>query len=365
MSGPRLCAMRIQNGSSNILLDNIESESCPILYTQRCRFLDEELNEDKDIITSQSESGIQQEKQLKISMLMSDGVECKADVAYAQIHKPTTSKSFMDTALCNNVDMELQTNVHVAQMRPNQIQIRSGCTDFTSSYTDIRDTQNPYNKYDLGLESVSNRCGDQTDLSQCQSPNFMATDIEINDNATFRRQQLTRVAQWIQNNQVMDNGALNSSTEALSIDSGYKTKLTNSGNSAIIDRETSSQKSANNNITTEDSINFSSNIHQDQTEVSLISDDQLKLDSRNYCAQSNMNNNVLVDDTDKALAQDLAQMEYNVKQFLLKQNEWANHRCLNQNITTANSLMTDTDLSPATTTTTTRNRKTHRTETNL
>lgn len=359
MAGPRLCALRIQNGSSNVLLDNMESESCPILYTQRCRFLDEELNEDKDIITSQSESGVQQEKKLKISMLMTDGVDCKADVAYAQILKPTTVNSYVGSTLCNSVGIDTQMNLHTGnQLDSNQLKDRHDCTNFTNPYADIRDSQNQYNKYDLELESVSNRCGNRTDLSQCQSSNFMPSEVEINDNATFRRQQLTRVAQWIQNNQVMDNGALNSSTEALSIDSGYKTKLTNSGNSAIIDRESSSQKST--------SIHFSSNIHvhSDQLDVSLIDNDETKLDIRNYCAQSNMNNNI--DGTDKALAQvDLAQMEYNVKQFLLKQNEWANsHQNLNQNINTTNSLMnclTDNDQSP----TRRRNRNIHRTETNL
>ncbi|CAD7003105.1 unnamed protein product [Ceratitis capitata] len=53
--GPRLCAMRIQqNGQSNILLDNIESmeAATPIIYKRRERLLDEELDDTKDIITS-------------------------------------------------------------------------------------------------------------------------------------------------------------------------------------------------------------------------------------------------------------------------------------------------------------------------
>lgn len=47
--------MRIQqNGQSNVLLDNIESIEAvtPIVYTRRERFLDEELDDTKDIITS-------------------------------------------------------------------------------------------------------------------------------------------------------------------------------------------------------------------------------------------------------------------------------------------------------------------------
>ncbi|XP_036337754.1 probable serine/threonine-protein kinase nek3 isoform X2 [Rhagoletis pomonella] len=57
--GPRLCAMRIQqNGQSNILLDNIESMEAvtPVIYKRRERLLDEELDDTKDIITSNATS---------------------------------------------------------------------------------------------------------------------------------------------------------------------------------------------------------------------------------------------------------------------------------------------------------------------
>ncbi|XP_053955129.1 uncharacterized protein LOC128861200 [Anastrepha ludens] len=63
--GPRLCAMRIQqNGQSNILLDNIESMEAvtPIIYKRRERLLDEELDDTKDIITSNATSVLNTER---------------------------------------------------------------------------------------------------------------------------------------------------------------------------------------------------------------------------------------------------------------------------------------------------------------
>lgn len=395
-----------------MLLDNIESESCPILYTQRSRLLDEELDEDKEVITSQSESGIQQENNIKISMLMSDGVECSTDVTYAQVNKITTTSTAMAamatamtaatataTALENKGYADVSADyhnsldtksighhvlAHTAQMRTSQINHQSSNqSNLTSSYSDIREPQGQLDKY----ESVSNRYGIETDehLSQGQSPSFMSPDFDMNDTVTLRRQQLSRVAQWIQNNQVMDNATFNSSTEALSIDSGYKTKVTNSGNSALIDRDTTnSQRSVNNNISiSNDAIMImpikSGNIfscerdqQNQQGKVTLFDVKNISSTSalfRNQYAQSNLNNNVADDDDDRSSSSaqvDLAQMEYNVKQFLLKQNEWASsHQLADTNVTATNSLLnclSDNDVSAASRAT---KRKTHRTETNL
>lgn len=374
ISGPRLCALRIQDGSSNILLDNIEAESCPVLYTQRSRLLDEELEGDKDVIASQSENGVRADQSVKISMLMSDGVECNTDVMYAQVQKAAgvTNTSTLDGYLdiTNECNLSAKSNT---MARTNQVAKNRSSNMHLGSYADIREAEGAArcDKY----ESESNICDGTGDLSQCRSPCIMTADI--NDSATFRRHQLTRVAQWIENNQVMDNtAAFSSSNEALSIDSGYKTKVTNSGNGAYIDRKTNSQ-SLNNNVVT----------NSGEQEETMFDVSDVKIFARNNYAQSNINNNdcgsidvgsgsvdKIVDEDDdenkddgSGAHVDLAQMEYNVKQFLLKQNEWARHRYSSteshhSSRISNNMIDHSSEDAPSTRITTP---KTHRTETNL
>lgn len=355
-----------------------------MIYTQRTRLLDEELNENKDVITSQSENGSRPDKNVKISMLMSDGVDCYPDVTYAQVDKTLPYKLYPDVNLVQIENIETKSNAHITnqKLRTTQIKNRPVSTNLTSSYSDIRDAQSQYIKYDLGIESESIRCGDGPNMSIRQSPSsYMSPDMDVNDSVMFRRQQLTRVAQWIQNNQVMDGNAYNSSTEALSIDSGYKTKVTNSGNSALLDRETNSQRSISNNNEHADGHGGGHGgghdgsdrnyMNHEQQDVASFSDEDLKLVSRsNNYAQTNLNNNIENTDnahnTNKSSAQvDLAQMEYNVKQFLLKQNEWAGDQSqAGPNINATNKLMNclpDVDVAPSSVS----NRKLHRTETNL
>lgn len=383
ISGPRLCALRIQDGTSNILLDNIESESSPVIYTQRNRLLDEELDGDKGILASQSENDVRPDKNMKISMLMSDGIECDADVLYAQVQKgPDISNAGISSIYTDIPNNRLVSKASMT-MISNAITLASQMSKnrptsmiSTGSYANTRGEDeggtNQCDKYDIDL----NLCGGNGDSTHCRSPCIMSTDI--NDTATFRRHQLTRVAQWIENNQVIDNAAgFSSSTEALSIDSGYKTKLTNSGNSAYIYRKTNSQKSLNNNV-------MANNSEQEET-IFDITNINLYGSRSNY-APSYINNNDSVNiDVDNVVADDdnydeeddgakcpdsdanadLAQMEYNVKQFLLKQNEWAHHRFSATERPHSVNGSGDESLHDVASTTQLTTLKNHRTETNL
>ena len=128
ISGPRLCALRIQNGTSNILLDNIEStEASPVVYRRRSRFLDEELDENKDVITScdrdtsgrtsgggNSISGRSIDRTSKISMLMSSGV--RPTTPAVQMHE---LKSDLETVKIGDESKQEQQQQQKSPIEPS------------------------------------------------------------------------------------------------------------------------------------------------------------------------------------------------------------------------------------------------------
>lgn len=229
MSGPRLCALRIPNGGGNVLIDNIESDSTPIIYTRRSRFLDEELDETKDIITTSPYPPINGSAESrtyhKISMLMSDGVvtavpnESKTESYNKIAHKmrdPQDAQSYDECSQRNECD------------QPNQ----KYCTNLTHITNDAIGLERSYNgltmnDHDLSQNDAfgqslndSNALNDTTDLKesidaiekqqqqqQQQSPflhmhQFRPTHplSMVDETSLLRRQQLSRVAEWVQNN---------------------------------------------------------------------------------------------------------------------------------------------------------------------
>ncbi|XP_059612845.1 uncharacterized protein LOC132259297 isoform X2 [Phlebotomus argentipes] len=182
INGPRLCSVRIQNGSTNILLDGAEASPTPVVYTRRQRFLDEELDDAKDVITT---------GEAKISMVMANG-------------NKTDSEKCLEAA--SEMDKEAKK---------------------------VKST---------GTQSSS-----------------VSSDTELQETVMLRRQQLTRVAEWVQTTQL------------------------------DIRTPPDASPSVNNNMERQPEVN---------------------------CDAPNGNKETPVD---------LAQMEYNVKQFLLKQNEWSIH----------------------------------------
>lgn len=77
VTGPRLCAVRIPTDSGSVLIDNIESDAMPVIYTRRNRPLDDELNEKNTITTHESTGSVgnagTERTFHRISMLMTDG----------------------------------------------------------------------------------------------------------------------------------------------------------------------------------------------------------------------------------------------------------------------------------------------------
>lgn len=302
MSGPRLCALRIPNGSSNILIDNIESESKPVIYTRRSRFLDEELDEHKDIVTTQSHNYLSNNVSVdrrpqKISMLMSDGI------------KNTNSNSIIDSNPLGNANEKSFFEIFPKDMCNGIDQNLSSCNEFR--------LENEYLRDELNVVSVTEKMVDDM------------ADIQHHDETTMlRRQQLNRVAEWVQNNSTLEEHGADYCDSTVSTPSDYKiniSRLNNGISNCSIDREIKSLTSINRNNMT-----MMMNTNQKRIErLSIGSTGSMNANeivqndfAQQTVAMNNLNNNNN-NCTSNNTTVDLAQMEYNVKQFLLKQNEWS------------------------------------------
>jgi len=189
--------MRIQqNGQSNILLDNLESIETytPVIYKRREKLLDEELNDGKDIITSK---------------------ESNAQSAVEAWQGPAAPHE--------NVALQpvLEPQVEIPEVEP--VETKSGET-----------APNP------GVNSPKHSANSSS----------ISDVIDYQESVLLRRQQLSRVAEWVQHNtqqleqrnlqQAPPTSDSNSGTERqssystldrmdsisiekLSMDSGYKT----------------------------------------------------------------------------------------------------------------------------------------------
>lgn len=296
-----------------------------MIYTRRSRLLEEELDEHKDIVTTQLHKYLTNDVTVdrcpqKISMLMSDGV------------KNTNSNSTIDS------------NSNALGNENENICFENYSTDVCNGIDRKPSNFGPSNEF-----CHENRylCDDVTAMKAAQNM-IDETDVQHHDETTMlRRQQLSRVAEWVQNNstleeQVADYG---DSTDALSTPSDYKVNISRMNNGisgSSIDRELRSFSSINR-------INNNNNMM-----IMIMNANKKRIDRLSIGSAGSMNANANANETGrKDLAQqnvamnnlnnnsnsnnqlngssstavdaavDLAQMEYNVKQFLLKQNEWS------------------------------------------
>lgn len=131
--------------------------------------------------------------------------------------------------------------------------------------------------------------------------------IDVHDSLLLRRQQLTRVAEWVQNS---SNIPLPITPEQKSSDASKQinSSLDIENNNSVAGKQ--NYASLNNQMLKESTPSCE---HNAQNRLS----EKLKVDVSNSSASSNKSDE-LADDKNE-----LAQMEYNVKKFLLKQNEWS------------------------------------------
>lgn len=284
----------------------MDETTTPVVYTKRTRFLDEELSDTRDVITTSTTAAAitpSRACDTQISMVMSDvnpGDNKTDSEKYREVHSKDNSIVINIPAISKNFLNEINSSKNAK----------------TSTQT----------------SSIS-------------------SDVDLQESALLRRQQLTRCVEWVQNSSQQiggggivstENGSSieklskNSSMEALSVDSGYKTKtgILVSENLIINNAQNlNNTKNCNLNLfkvtTLSDELNFA------QINVNNVNNNLLSNDSS---SSSITNNNNLTKEQKQYLNEngeiscsssshvDIAQMEYNVKQFLLKQNEWACHK---------------------------------------
>ncbi|ETN67928.1 hypothetical protein AND_000234 [Anopheles darlingi] len=255
MSGPRICALRIQNGSSNILLDNLLDDALegndskpttPVMYTRRAKFLDEELlldddpsiglngaikttplptatSSDSTAITASSKSvpivtpakgppgasGVAN-VQDQLGELGATGTPVTKSTASA-LHRVDEGGGGGDGAVSNkqqSCNMSTTTSPHSSDRlctigeEVSNLLINTKLT--TSAMT-------PKPRPDINVNKLDGI--DVTSKKSCTHSSSISSEIDIQESAILRRQQLSRVAEWVQNNSKLGN-PMESNTES-------------------------------------------------------------------------------------------------------------------------------------------------------
>uniref|UniRef100_A0A8D8FIC8 Tight junction-associated protein 1 n=1 Tax=Culex pipiens TaxID=7175 RepID=A0A8D8FIC8_CULPI len=382
MSGPRICALRIQNGSSNILLDSLQDgpdadadplefklpgnvgagiAPTPVIYTRRAKFLDEEL-------------------------LLDDDPSIGLNGAIKTTSLPTASAGVGDGKQQQQVGGA--RNLGVGQVGPERKDVCQMSTTTSPHSSDRLCTiGEEVNNLLLNTKSTANNVGgvgkprldinvnklegiEMNSKKSCTQSSSISSEIDIQESAMLRRQQLSRVAEWVQNNSKLshpenlsntesdienltlasaasltlvdslnNNNALSSGLAA--VDPGSDTKLIASDIkiSHSISNNNSSSMVNNNHITNNNNTFAQANIpapgvsavgsrgHSHTSLKAAIASNTAQLDynsnSHGPLPQYHPAHHLHLQSDDQSCGVDLAQMEYNVKQFLLKQNEWS------------------------------------------
>ncbi|KAH8239198.1 hypothetical protein KR032_001782, partial [Drosophila birchii] len=351
--GPRLCAMRIQqNGQSNILLDNLESIETytPVIYKRREKLLDEELNDGKDIITSK-ESNAQAaveawqgpavphenvalqpvlEPQVEAPEAekeeIKDGGEAPA-VGNSPKHSANSSSisdaiDYQESVLLRRQQLSrvaewVQHNTQ--QLEQRNLQQPPAATSDSNSGTERQSSYSTLDRMDsISIEKLSMDSGYKTTPQQLtngypekSTEDSLSPKTDITSNS-------------LQQETTVPPPPPMSSSKKTEMCTTYYRRTTRSG-LPVAYTTTAAATSAGGGggssavgITLEESTSSGSD--------ALICPEQPTCDILNYKYYPN--------DTDKTRSVqaelhtttqnvDIAQMEYNVKQFLLKQNEWS------------------------------------------
>uniref|UniRef100_A0A182WI90 Uncharacterized protein n=1 Tax=Anopheles minimus TaxID=112268 RepID=A0A182WI90_9DIPT len=258
MSGPRICALRIQNGSSNILLDNLVDDSLegldskpptPVMYTRRAKFLDEELLLDDD--PSIGLNGAIKTTNLPTATSSADSIPLTG------FNKTmvTPNKAAMTGAVATGVtgttgDAGADGHGNLISGTKNRVDEGGGGgggvdedgvgPNGSKQVCNMSTTTSPHSSDRLCTigEEVSNllintKLGstamakprldinvnkldgiDVTSKKSCTQSSSISSEIDIQESAILRRQQLSRVAEWVQNNSKLGNAEPLSNTES-------------------------------------------------------------------------------------------------------------------------------------------------------
>lgn len=279
MNGPRICALKLaQDGSNNILLNNIQGENKQIIYKRRPRLLDEELDDEKDITTACN---------LPINITSS-----QSSIMMSTNSNQSNAINDDDIFSTNKTDSEKFNEIHlnnVPKIEKHDILVQR---------------ENPF-------IAISDAEKNSTGISK---------EIVVHENVLLRRQQLNRVAEWVQNSTNLSTLPETANVEPSNIPLSLYANL--------------------------DSVNMQSDITNNNSSVSYTNDIDCNQMYKNelplIMTRESQHNSIAENDEEVESIKternenhiDIAQMEYNVKQFLLKQNEWS----INRSITSDNQM---------------------------
>ncbi|KAL5293287.1 TJAP1 family protein [Megaselia abdita] len=332
--GPRLCALRIQNGSSNILLDNMESNTpTPIMYTRRERFLDEELDDNKDIITSSST--------IKFSPILPtcnilDSISVKDDDTHCiknidENMSKTDSEKLREIAAADK-----QQQQQLQQNQQPQLQSLECDRKLTNSFLEqqyknfVTSEQHQqllkasFN-YDI-LNFNESLCKNSMNSKSCTQSSSTSEAIDFEETALLRRQQLNRVAEWVENNSKIEEREQNLKNLTLGLqDVNANNQQTLNGIISGHIKQTLPNGvrllSSNFKRTPYHHNKSSTEPNYITSDISIAQNNVILKDlPSEYVNGEEMKKHEIISEKEDI---DLAQMEYNVKQFLLKQNEWS------------------------------------------
>lgn len=336
MKGPRICALRIQNGSNNIVLDkSLEGEPLPIpiVYTRRSRLLDEELDDDKEVTLAVEKVAIsvQTESQTTLTLhdsgikscgggtvnsscannnnniIEDDGIKGRViPTASSQPIKHRTSTSSVSSEL----DLRRQQLSRVAEWVQNNSKMNEMVKPHTASTSetdiDILSFDGSTANQCLGAAgAVVNRCSRGPILGNNNVSSGAATSMLHN---TSELEEMTQVTtSGGATSKIFSNNHLHQQQ--------LQPNNSNSNCSATINHDFAQSNKTSINLYKYFELYGG---HEDD-------DDLLENENESYEDYDEDNSEKNLDDENQI---DLAQMEYNVKQFLLKQSEWSIHNKL-------------------------------------
>ncbi|XP_026482403.1 uncharacterized protein LOC113389598 [Ctenocephalides felis] len=355
-AGPRLCSLRIQDGSPNVILNKSENNMAPVLYTRRKLDLENEvissskhqnpsntkltLRDLMEINRKLLAVGQNQEQEDKVRLFRNkldddklgdqqEGVrqdpcgESSAGKTDKRTLGDYNGEGYSDRCLVyqdsNYNKSDQDTGKTFGHYDPNKYDDNLGQNNWTISGPAIYNTTNrdsginlsddvdtnnaeesinhPENFNNNQLDKLNSSTGDNT--SQSLESSSMSS-AEIRESAQLLRQQLHRVAEWVNANANMDNA-----------------NCTDSDSGSHKNRSKASYKSHRMSL---DSVDLYRNLDYNQR-IRLHQANDDKDGTRNKVPeQENVCNGNISEEKEMT---DLEQMEYNVKQFLLRQNEWS------------------------------------------
>lgn len=221
------------------MIDNVESDSTPVIYTRRSRFLDEELDESKDIITTHRYPLVNQTECTddrtyhKISMLMSDGV-----VNTTNANDPNDTKS-MEQCKLNYLNCDTAQDINPIDMTKSSPNFSTECNQIDENDAEMNQNYSTHTKSEsiaINKSGINNKteifgylasmphencdklridCYSQSMIernrsteicelkSTIQNADMDVIDSNPNDNKqllNMHQLRLSRVAEWVQNN---------------------------------------------------------------------------------------------------------------------------------------------------------------------